>query len=50
MQMKRKEYKSPSIHVIEAEVQLPIANSNVNALPVTPWSPAPSGDGTIDDA
>lgn len=48
--MKRKEYNIPSIRVIEAEVQLPIANSNVNALPVTPWSPAPSGDGTIDDA
>jgi len=46
--MKRKEYQCPSIQVIEAEVQQPIASSNVNALQTNPWE-TESGDGTIDD-
>lgn len=50
MQMKteRKEYQRPSILVIEADVQQPIASSNVNAMQTNPWEPEP-GDGTIDD-
>ncbi|WP_018464548.1 hypothetical protein [Segatella paludivivens] len=46
--MKRKEYQRPSILVIEAEVQQPIASSNVNSLQTNPWEPEP-GDGTIED-
>ena len=47
--MKRKVYPRPSIRVIEAEAQQPIASSNVKALPVAPWSPETGGDGTITD-
>ncbi len=47
--MKRKEYQHPSIRVIEADVQQPIASSNVNSMPVAPWSPETGGDGTITD-
>lgn len=46
--MKRKEYLCPSILVIEAEIQHPIAGSNLNGLQVDPWDPE-SGDGTIQD-
>ena len=45
MKTERKEYQRPSILVIEADVQQPIASSNVNA---NPWEHEP-GDGTIDD-
>ena len=50
MQMKteRKEYQRPSILVIEADAQQPIANSYVNAMQTNSWEPEP-GDGTIDD-
>lgn len=46
--MNRKVYLCPSIVAIEAEVQLPIATSNVTGVQVTPWDPEP-GDGTIED-
>ena len=48
MNMKRTEYQQPSIRVIEAESQQPIAASNVSGLNANPWG-ADSGDGTIDD-
>ena len=46
--MKRKEYLRPSIRVVEAEAQQPIASSNVNGLNADPWG-AETGDGTIED-
>ena len=48
MNVKRKEYQQPSILVIEAESQQPIAASNVSGLNADPWG-ADSGDGTIED-
>ena len=48
MKMKKREYQCPSIKVIEAEVQQPIASSNVNAMQTNPWEPE-AGDGTIED-
>ena len=49
MKKEKKEYQRPSITVIEADVQQPIASSNVNSMPVAPWSPETGGDGTITD-
>ena len=46
--MERKEYQRPLIKVIEAEVQQPIASSNVNSMQTNPWG-ADTGDGTIQD-
>ena len=46
--MKRKVYPRPSIRVIEAEAQQPLASSNVNGLNADPWG-SESGDGTIVD-
>lgn len=46
--MKRKEYQLPSIRIVEAEVQQPIAGSTVNGMQADPWA-AESGDGTIVD-
>ena len=48
MKMKKREYQRPSILVVEAEVQQPIASSNVNGLNADPWG-AETGDGTIED-
>ena len=53
MQMKteRKEYQRPSITVIEAEVQQPIAASPSasGSMQTTPWGADPSGEGTLED-
>ncbi len=48
MQMKRKESQCFSILVVEADVQQPIASSNVNSMQTNPWETEP-GDGTIND-
>ena len=41
-------YQRPSIRVIEAEAQQPLASSNVNSMQTNPWG-ADTGDGTIQD-
>lgn len=48
MKNEKKEYQRPSILVIEAEVQQPIASSDVNSMQTNPWE-TESGDGTIED-
>ena len=51
MKKEKKEYQRPSIEVIEAEVQQPIAASPgaSGSVQTTPWGADPSGDGTIED-
>ena len=46
-----KEYQRPSIEVIEAEVQQPIAASPgaSGSVQTTPWGEATGGEGTIED-
>lgn len=46
---KKKKYQRPSIEVIEAEVQQPIATSAVGSMQTTPWGADTGGDGTITD-
>ena len=48
MKKERKKYHRPSIKVIEAEAQQPIASSNVSGLNADSWG-SDSGDGTIVD-
>jgi len=48
MKKERKEYQRPSIQVVEAEAQQPIASSNVSGLNADSWG-SDSGDGTIVD-
>ena len=45
MKKEKKEYQRPSIEVIEAEVQQPIAT---NSMQINSWEPEPE-DGTIED-
>ena len=49
MKKEKKEYQRPSIKVIEAEVQQPIATSAVDSMQTTPWGADTGGDGTIED-
>ena len=49
MKKEKKEYQRPSIEVIEAEVQQPIATSGVDSMQVDSWGEATGGDGTIED-
>ena len=51
MQMKteRKEYQRPSILVIEADVQQPIAASPGSSMQINSWGEETGGDGTIED-
>ena len=51
MQMKteRKEYQRPSILVIEADVQQPIATSPSSSMKTNSWVEDTGGYGTIDD-
>ena len=48
MQKERKKYQRPSITVIEAEAQQPLASSNVSSMQPDPWG-SDTGDGTITD-
>lgn len=48
MKKEKKEYQRPSIEVIEAEVQQPIAASPSSSMKINSWEPEPE-DGTIDD-
>lgn len=47
--MKKKEYQRPSIEVIEAEVQQPIAASPSSSMKTNSWVEDTGGDGTIED-
>ena len=49
MKKEKKEYQRPSIEVIEAEVQQPIATSDVDSMQVDSWGADPGGVGTIED-
>ena len=51
MKKEKKEYQRPSIEVIEAEVQQPIATSAgaSGSVQTNPWGEDPSGVGTIGD-
>ena len=49
MKKEKKEYQRPSIEVIEAEVQRPIATSDVDSMQVDSWSEDTGGVGTIED-
>ena len=49
MKKEKKEYQRPSITVIEADVQQPIATSDIGSMQAGSWSTEPSGDGTITD-
>ena len=49
MKKEKKEYQRPSIEVIEAEVQQPIATSDVDSMQVDSWSEDTGDDGTIED-
>lgn len=46
MKKEKKEYQRPSIEVIEAEVQQPIAT---NSMQINSWVEDTGGDGTIED-
>lgn len=49
MKKEKKEYQRPSITVIEADVQQPIATSAVDSMQTNPWGADTGGDGTITD-
>ena len=51
MKKEKKEYQRPSIEVIEAEVQQPIAASPgaSGSIQTNPWGEDTGGDGTIED-
>ena len=51
MKKEKKEYQRPSIEVIEAEVQQPIAASPgaSGSMQINSWGEATGGDGTIQD-
>jgi hypothetical protein len=49
MKMEKKEYQRPSIEVIEAEVQQPIATSDVDSMQINSWGADTGDDGTIED-
>ena len=51
MKKEKKEYQRPSIEVIEAEVQQPIAASPSasGSMQTTPWGADTGDDGTIED-
>ena len=49
MKKERKEYQRPSIEVIEAEVQQPIATSDVDSMQINSWCEDTGDDGTIED-
>ena len=51
MKKEKKEYQRPSITVIEADVQQPIATSAgaSGSVQTNPWGEDPSGEGTIED-
>ncbi len=49
MKKEKKEYQRPSIEVIEAEVQQPIAASPGSSMQINSWGEDPSGEGTIEE-
>ena len=49
MKKEKKEYQRPSIEVIEAEVQQPIATSGVDSMQINSWGADTGDDGTIED-
>ena len=51
MKKEKKEYQRPSITVIEADVQQPIATSAgaSGSIQTNPWGEDTGGDGTIED-
>lgn len=49
MKKEKKEYQRPSITVIEADVQQPIATSDIGSVQGGSWDEDPSGVGTIND-
>jgi hypothetical protein len=51
MKKEKKEYQRPSITVIEADLQQPIATSASasDSVQAGPWGEDPSGDGIVND-
>ena len=49
MKKEKKEYQRPSILVIEADVQQPIAASPGSSMQINSWGEDPSGEGTIEE-